>query len=392
MLPLLRLLPAEMAHQLTLRLLPYASYFYGNFSDYRLHRGAGKMAQELFGATFVHPFGMAAGFDKNAEVPHAIMRLGFAFLEVGTITPEPQFGNKPPRLFRLNRERAIINRLGFPSHGMDVVAENLDNANNNEWQKYKKHMLARKNISKVSEEKMQQLEQQWETMEKDLEKDRAWLWPCPLLINIGPNKLSPDPVRDFAMVAEKLHPVATAFVINVSSPNTAGLRALQNVKSLKKIVDSVRAVSDKPLLFKFSPDISRQQIEDMAQFCLGQKINGAILTNSTVARFGVERSRYRDQTGGLSGKPLFNLSTRVLAQFYLASEKKIPLIGVGGVMSPQDVITKIKAGARLVESYTGFVYRGRALLSNTIKILDHETQEKSLASMVGADAEYHANS
>ncbi|MGI9461934.1 MAG: dihydroorotate dehydrogenase 2 [Alphaproteobacteria bacterium] len=390
MLWFLRLLPPEMAHQLMLRLLPMASYFYSNFFDYTASHDAGKMTQELFGKTFLHPFGMAAGFDKNATAPLAMMRLGFAFVEVGTITPQPQMGNPPPRLFRLQRERAMINRLGFPNKGMEAILQNLNQANHIEWLKYKKQMIRQQDISNIKDDKMTALKKTWSAMERDLKKEKSWLWPCPLFINIGPNKLSNNPIKDFVKLAKTLHMVATGFVINISSPNTAGLRNLQTTHHLKKIIREVRKVTTKPLLLKLSPDLSQQKIEEIAKFSLEEKIDGAVLTNSTIARFGVERSRHKNQIGGLSGRPLFHLSTRGLAQFYLASEKKIPLIGVGGIMSPQDAIAKIKAGASLIESYSGFVYHGRGVLADTIKILHHETRERPLSSLIGVEAEEHA--
>ncbi|MDI9314020.1 MAG: dihydroorotate dehydrogenase 2 [Hydrotalea sp.] len=387
MLSFLRLLPPEMAHRLTLRLLPAASYLYGSFSDYNRQNN---IAQELFGMTFLNPFGMAAGFDKNAVASRAIMRMGFGFLEVGTVTPNPQAGNPPPRLFRLNRERAIINRLGFPSDGMVVVRQNLIEANQVEFSGYKKQTMARENIDSLTDEKMAQIQKRWDEEEEGLKTGASWLWPCPLFINIGPNKNSEKPINDFAIVAKKLSPLASGFVINVSSPNTAGLRALQTPESLKKIIDKVRKVSTKPLLLKFSPDLTSQQVEAMAQFCLQEKIDGAVLTNTTIARAGVERSRYKDETGGLSGKPLFNAATRILAQFYLASRGKIPLIGVGGVMSPEDAVEKIRAGASLVEGYSGFVYHGRALLLESLKMLDHETKRTPLVSLIGSSAGEYA--
>lgn len=386
MLSLLQLLPPELAHELTLRLLPLVSRLMGDLSTYESLADHDGMGQKLFGRYFTHPFGMAAGFDKNGVVPRPLMRFGFSFVEVGTVTPETQAGNPQPRLFRLRREQGVINRMGFPSQGMVAVKANLEKMIDVEWQSYKNRALqASSHGTESIAAGFAAMEKKIKAQRQGLGVDSSWLWPCPLLVNVGINKHTETPLDDFAKVARALAPLATAVVVNVSSPNTAGLRALQSRDNLINIINKIRKITPKPLLLKLSPDLSHAQVLDLATFCIAEKIDGVILTNTTVSRFGVERSRHRDEAGGLSGRPLFALATRVLAQFYLASGGKIPIIGVGGVMSGADALIKIKAGASLVQGYSGYVYQGRGLLIDQIKILDKTLHDLAQPAGEGVD-------
>lgn len=312
-----------------------------------------RLSQALFGLTFPNPIGVAAGYDKNARVYNALFSMGFGFAEAGTITPEPQSGNPRPRVFRLIRERAIVNRLGFNNAG---------------------HAAAKARLKAQPPKGV-------------------------LGINIGANRESADPIADYAAGVRALGAQASYLAVNISSPNTPGLRGLQAPDRLNALLEAVmearaslpRAV---PVLVKLAPDLQGEDIEPVMACLLAQKVDGAILCNTTLSRDGVPPSSQRGEGGGLSGRPLFARSTRFLAKCYLATEGKLPLLGVGGIDSPQAALDKIRAGASLVQLYTGLIYEGPNLLSDIKAALLAEMtrSSSSLAGLVGTDAQRWATS
>ncbi len=312
-----------------------------------------RLSQTLCGLTFPNPIGVAAGYDKDARVYNALFAMGFGFAEAGTITPELQPGNPSPRVFRLMRERAIVNRLGFNNAG---------------------HAAAQLRL--------------------------AGRPPKGILgINIGANRESADPVADYAAGVRAFGTLASYLAINISSPNTPGLRDLQapgRLDALLKAVMEARASLPRPVpvLVKLAPDLGDEEIEPAMACLLAHQVDGAILTNTTLSRDGVPPSSHRGEGGGLSGRPLFARSTRLLAKCYLATGGKLPLIGVGGIDSPQAALAKIRAGASLVQLYTGLVYEGPGLLPDIKAALLAEIARASfpLASLVGSEAEHWAQS
>jgi dihydroorotate dehydrogenase len=345
-LPLLRWFDPEDAHRLAiqgLRLLP----------PIRPRADDPKLAVRAFGLNFPNPIGMAAGFDKNAEVPDAVLRLGFGFVEIGTVTPKPQTGNPRPRLFRLERDEAIINRLGFNNHGAERVLRRL--------------------------------------------ATRAHLGGI-VGVNVGANKDSPDRMADYVRLIETFAPVASYFTVNVSSPNTPGLRNLQQAAALDDLLarviearDRVRQnAGDTPVLLKIAPDLSLGDLDDVVHIARSRRVDGMIVANTTLARFSTlrEGARAKEQ-GGLSGRPLFRLSTRMVAETYVRAEGAFPLIGAGGVDSGGAALTKIRAGASLIQLYSALIYKGLSLVDNIKSDLTStllRTGRDSLSEIVGADA------
>jgi len=317
--PFLWCFDAETAHAVALHALKsgIAGLFYGGGMD------DASLASNVWGKRFSNPIGLAAGFDKNGVAPVAALKLGFGFVEVGGVTPKPQKGNPRPRLFRLEDDRAVINRMGFNNEGMMVLATRL----------------AQRGATSG-----------------------------PVGVNLGKNKDSEDAASDYAALVSHLSPHADFLVINVSSPNTPGLRALQSVEPLLAIVraaKSARAASGAtpPLLLKIAPDLTPEDIADIARVALDESLDGLVVSNTTISRPESLRSPRKTETGGLSGAPVFALSTRVLRDVYKATEGKIPLIGVGGVASGADAYAKIKAGASLVQLYSALVYEGPGLVA-----------------------------
>jgi dihydroorotate dehydrogenase len=315
---LLRLLPAETAHRVTIALTGMAEPFLAppKADDPCL-------AIQAFGLSFPNPVGLAAGFDKNAQVPGAMARLGFGFVECGTVTPRPQQGNPRPRLFRLSEDRAVINRMGFNNHGMTAVARNL---------------AARRG--------------------PDASKSGI------TGINIGANKDSADRIADYVKAFAALAPLADYVTVNVSSPNTPGLRGLQNREDLTMLL---KALADArktpiPLLLKIAPDLDGPALDDIADVVRLRGIEGVIVSNTTIARPAL-KSAHAGESGGLSGKPLFVPSTEILRQMRRRLGKSVVLVGVGGVSSGADAYAKIRAGASLVQLYTALVYRGPGLIA-----------------------------
>lgn len=312
--PLLFLFEAERAHRLTLAAVGLGLGPIGKADDPML-------STTVAGLTFPNPIGLAAGFDKNAEVPDDMLRMGFGFAEVGTVTPEPQDGNPRPRVFRLREDSAIINRLGFNNQGLEAVRSRL---------------AARHGL------------------------------PGQVGVNVGANKDSVDRIRDYATGVRGMGRWASYITVNISSPNTPGLRALQDRAELTRLVSAVIAARGPlllPLFVKVAPDLEPGEIRDIADVIVGSGIDGLIVSNTTLSRDGLE-SRNADETGGLSGRPLLARSTEVLREFRRATGGRIPLIGVGGIASGGDAYAKIRAGASLVQLYTGLVYQGPGLIGD----------------------------
>ncbi len=313
----LRLFPAETAHLATIRLartfwplMPAAAA-----SDPRL-------AIRAFGRDFANPIGLAAGFDKNAEVPDAMLKFGFGFVECGTVTPRPQSGNPRPRLFRLVEDRAVINRMGFNNEGMEAAGARL---------------AARRRNGIVG-------------------------------INIGANKDSADRIADYGAAFVRLAPLADYVAVNVSSPNTPGLRGLQNRDELARLLATLTAARAKlalsvPLLLKIAPDLDGHALDDIAEVVVASGIEGLIVSNTTIARPPALRSPFAAETGGLSGAPLFGPSTQILREMFARVGTKLILVGAGGVGSGADAYAKIRAGASLVQLYSALAYEGPGLVT-----------------------------
>ncbi|KAK9115524.1 hypothetical protein Sjap_014471 [Stephania japonica] len=332
---------------------------------------------EMWGRKFSNPVGLAAGFDKNAEAVEGLLGLGFGFVEVGSVTPFPQEGNPKPRLFRLPQECAVINRYGFNSEGIVAVAKRLG------AQHGKRKMDETSRAPGSSNDEV---------------KHGGKAGPGILGVNLGKNKTSEDATADYVQGVHTLSQYADYLVINVSSPNTPGLRMLQGRKQLKDLIKKVQAARDEmqwgeegppPLLVKIAPDLSKQDLEDIAAVALTLHLDGLIISNTTVSRPDVVRKYpVAEETGGLSGKPLFDMSTNVLKEMYILTRGKIPLVGCGGICSGEDAYKKIRSGASLVQLYTAFAYEGPALIPQ-IKAELAECLErdgfKSIHEAVGAD-------
>ncbi len=317
--PLFRCLDPELAHRLTIGALKMG------LAGAPVKKNRPKLSSHCFGISFPNPLGLAAGFDKDAEVSDAMLRLGFGFVEVGSVTPIAQPGNPKPRLFRLSEDRAVINRMGFNNAGADAARRRLE---------------ARRGGGLVG-------------------------------VNLGKNKTSEDAVGDYVNGVKTLGPVADYLVINVSSPNTPGLRALQDRATLEELLRAVLAARDEiggpPLLLKIAPDLTQADREDIASVVLDTGVDGLICTNTTIARPDDLRSADAGETGGLSGRPVFGPATEVLAAMYRLTGGNIPLIGAGGVSDVETAYAKILAGASLLQVYSALVYEGPALV---VRILD----------------------
>ena len=320
--PALRRLAPEAAHALTLRALEAGL---GRFMADRNARQPDPpiLAQHLWGLDFPNPVGLAAGFDKDARVPEAVRGFGFGFVEIGTLTPRPQPGNPKPRLFRLEEDKAIINRMGFNSGGLDAAIDRL-------------HRRPRTAIVGV---------------------------------NLGKNRDSSDAVADYVEGIRRASRVADYLVVNVSSPNTPGLRDLQRRATLQSLLVPLLRARDEsrrsvPLLVKIAPDLTPEEQDDIASVALASGIDGLIVSNTTVDRPAGLVSPYAIESGGLSGPPLFAASTTLLAEMYRLTRGKLPLIGVGGVGSAAEAYQKIRAGACLVQLYTALVFAGPSLVTD----------------------------
>ncbi len=338
--PLIKLLPPETAHRLAINGLKIAPPAQANPGDSRL-------AVEAFGLTFPNPLGLAAGFDKNAEVPGAMLRLGFGFVEVGTLTPRPQPGNPRPRLFRLREDGAVINRFGFNNEGYEKALARL----------------ARRPKGLIG-------------------------------VNVGPNKDAADRIADCVLGVKTFAGVADYLAINVSSPNTPGLRDLQRREALDELLARAVAARDesaprRPLIIKIAPDLDDRDLDDIVAVALARRLDGLIVSNTTVARPASLRSRHCGEAGGLSGRPLFEPSTRLLARACLALRGAMPLIGCGGVEDAATALAKIEAGASLVQLYTSLALKGAGVVDEILSGLTRAVEERraaSIATLIGARA------
>ncbi|MEO6263832.1 MAG: quinone-dependent dihydroorotate dehydrogenase [Luteimonas sp.] len=297
---------------------------------------------KALGLVFPNPVGLAAGLDKNGAHIDALLALGFGFVEVGTVTPKPQAGNPKPRMFRLPQYRAIINRLGFNNDGVDALVRNVERARH-------KGLLG---------------------------------------INIGRNKDTPNEsaASDYLFCLERVYPLADYITVNISSPNTAGLRELQEEQALRRLVGTLREAQERlgaqhgrrvPMLVKVAPDLSDDDIDAAARVLGDLQVDGVIATNTTVSRLAVQDHRHAHETGGLSGAPLMDKSTAVLRMLRTRLPETIPLIGVGGVLSGAAAAKKMAAGASLVQVYTGLIYRGPALIGECVDAMRRRKEAPS---------------
>ena len=329
--PFIFSLDPEKAHELAIRSLKY-NFLPGNLFSVENEE---ILKTTLFGKEIENPIGLAAGFDKSAEVYNEIFKLGFGFVEVGTVTPREQYGNEKPRIFRLEKDRALINRLGFNNDGSKVIKKRIEN-----------------NV------------------------------PNGLLgINIGPNKDSPDMINDFLECAEIFFPLGDYITINISSPNTKGLREFHKSEHLKELlskIDDIRKKSNfnKSFLLKISPDLEDSFINNIIELILQHNIDGLILTNTTNENRENLLDKNKSESGGLSGKPLRNLSTELIKKFYIHLKGKIPIIGVGGVDSGKSAFEKLAAGASAIQLYTGMIYKGPTIVKEIKKELIDKMREK----------------
>jgi dihydroorotate dehydrogenase len=356
--PFLRVLDPEDAHGAAIKMLKFAPLPPVPRDDKRL-------ALRVFGLNFPNPVGIAAGFDKNAEVPDALLRLGFGFVEVGTVTPEPQPGNPRPRLFRLDADHGVINRLGFNSQGADAAL---------------KRLAARTAPSFPS-------------------PASGGRWGGGIVgVNVGANKDSADRVADYVRLIERFAAVASYVTVNISSPNTPGLRDLQQAAVLDdllaRVVDARERVSRNagptPVLLKIAPDLALGDLDDVVGIARLRRVDGMIVGNTTVTRPpNLLETEIAKEAGGLSGRPLYPLANRMLAETYVRVEGVFPLIGAGGIDSGATALAKIRAGASLIQVYSGLVFRGLGLVAEIKNGLLEALQDggqDNLQDFIGADA------
>ena len=338
--PFLFAFDAERAHGLGLASLEAA---YRSGLNPLIAKPPKPLPTKAFGLTFPNPVGLAAGLDKNGAHIDALLALGFGFVEVGTVTPRPQPGNPKPRMFRLPRQEAVINRLGFNNEGVDALVRNVERA---------------RRIGGL------------------------------LGINIGKNKDTPNESAedDYLHCLRKVYALADYVTVNISSPNTAGLRELQEEQALRRLVSVLRDEQEKlagqhgkrvPMLVKIAPDLSESDIDAAGRVLGDLAVDGVIATNTTIARDGVEGARFADEVGGLSGAPLMGKSTAVLRMLRTRLPESMPLVGVGGILHGADAATKQAAGALLVQVYTGLVYRGPALVGECVDALRRRKEAPS---------------
>jgi dihydroorotate dehydrogenase len=338
--PFLFGLDPERAHEVTLQALETA---YRCGINPLVSSAPKPLPTRAFGLQFPNPVGLAAGLDKNGAHIDALLALGFGFVEIGTVTPRPQPGNPKPRMFRLPDQRAVINRLGFNNLGVDALVRNVERA------RRKGGLLG---------------------------------------INIGRNKDTPNESAedDYLLCLERVYPLADYVTVNISSPNTAGLRELQEEQALRRLVGTLREAQERlgarhgarvPMLVKIAPDLSDEDIDAAGRVLADLEVDGVIATNTTVSRFGLEGTRYADETGGLSGEPLMGRATSVLRRLRTRLPESIPMIGVGGILSGADAATKTAAGATLVQLYTGLVYCGPMLIRDCVDALRRRKEAPS---------------
>jgi dihydroorotate dehydrogenase len=338
---LLLALPPERAHDLAVKSLELGLYPRAAEPDDR------RLRQSLFGLDFPNPVGMAAGFDKSARVPRELLGMGFGFVEVGTLTPRPQSGNPQPRMFRSMTDRAVINRLGFNNEGQEAALQRLLGG-----------------IGGV------------------------------VGVNIGAGRDSKDRIADYVTGVARMAELASYLTINISSPNTPGLRDLQAPQTLdtllRRVLQARAGASRKPpLLVKLAPDLADEDVPEIVRVILTNGIDGIIVSNTTLARDGLRDRAFAGEKGGLSGRPLFARSTRILARVYRLTEGKLPLIGVGGIDSGDAALAKIEAGACLLQLYTGLIFEGPSLIGRIKRALIDAIDKAgadSLAPLIGRRA------
>ena len=338
--PFLFGLDAEHAHGLGLKAMELA---YRTGTSPLLARKIEPLPTKAFGLTFPNPVGLAAGLDKNGAHIDALLALGFGFVEIGTVTPRAQPGNPKPRMFRLPQHKAVINRLGFNNDGVDALVANVDRA-----------------------------------------RRRTGL----LGINIGRNKDTSNEraASDYLYCLERVYPLADYITVNISSPNTAGLRELQEEQALRQLIGTLRDSQEElgaqhgkrvPMLVKIAPDLSDEDIDAVARVLRDLSVDGVIATNTTVSRMSVQDHRLAHETGGLSGAPLMGQATMVLRKLRTRLPDSIPVIGVGGILSGADAVAKMSAGATLIQCYTGLVYRGPELVGECVDAIRRRREHRS---------------
>jgi dihydroorotate dehydrogenase len=331
---------AEHAHGLALKAMELA---YRTGTSPLLARKIEPLPTKAFGLTFPNPVGLAAGLDKNGAHIDALLALGFGFVEIGTVTPRAQEGNPKPRMFRLPQHKAVINRLGFNNEGVDALVANVERA-----------------------------------------RRRTGL----LGINIGRNKDTSNEraASDYLYCLERVYPLADYITVNISSPNTAGLRELQEEQALRQLIGTLRDSQEElgaqhgkrvPMLVKIAPDLSDEDIDAVARVLRDLSVDGVIATNTTVSRMSVQDDRLAHETGGLSGAPLMGQATMVLRKLRTRLPDSIPVIGVGGILSGADAVAKMSAGATLIQCYTGLVYRGPELVGECVDAIRRRREHRS---------------
>ena len=331
--PALFALAPETAHRTTIAAL--------KFAPRKRPPARGPLATEVAGLSFPNPVGMAAGFDKDGEVPDAVLGLGFGFVEIGSITPLPQAGNPEPRLFRLDRDRAVINRMGFNNSGADAAEARL--------------------------------------------MRRAGR-PGVVGVNIGANKDSTDRIADYALLTRRFSPLASYLTVNISSPNTPGLRALQDEGALVALLEAVldaRPAEGPPVFLKVAPDLEPADIDAIARIALDKRLGALIVSNTTISRPPLA-SRDAGEAGGLSGAPLRDLAQARLRDFRKATGGAIPLIGVGGISSAEDAWARVRAGASLVQLYSAMVYEGPGLARRIVRGMEELMRRDGFATLAEA--------
>lgn len=337
--PFLFMMPPELAHRATIEML---------------HKGQipcsrqivdPRLEVKLWGKTFSNPIGMAAGFDKNAKAYTALLKLNFGFVEVGTITPKAQPGNPRPRMFRLVEDKAVINRLGFNNEGKDAAHDRLKN--------------------------------------RDRSKGIVG-------INIGKNRDTVEAVEDYLIGLRTFYPIADYITVNISSPNTEGLRALQQRDALRSLVTMLKTEQKQlqaqhhlnvPILVKLAPDLTDAELEQIVDVAMECNVEGLILTNTTIIRPSTLRDKHKSETGGLSGQPLKTKALEVTRKIYRLTNGRLPLIGVGGISSAQDAIERMEAGASLIQLYTGLIYEGPELIPDILNGMLSYLEQQGLQSV-----------
>lgn len=336
---LLLTLEPERAHEAALRALEVGIYPRQTVAD------SPALATKVLGLDFPNPVGIAAGFDKNARVADAILAIGFGFAEIGTVTPRPQHGNPSPRVFRLIHDRGLINRLGFNNEGHGAALQRMKRRHSNGGI---------------------------------------------VGVNIGANKDSIDRVEDYLSGLATFYDVANYFTVNISSPNTPGLRDLQAPDALNDLLSKLmiarhdltkRHGEKRPIIVKLAPDIASEDLPIITDLLMSHRVDGICVSNTTLARDNITEPRLEKQAGGVSGRPLFELSTRMLSDVYQLTNGQVPLIGVGGIDSPEAALTKIEAGASLLQLYTGLVFEGLGLIARIKQRLCDSVQEAGVGTV-----------